>query len=88
MEGRSDFWLSIVGSALALPLARTFIEEGPARGAAILGLVGAGLYTSLDGAISATAPQDFEIGTTATNSQPLLERYRRGLQAVQGFKGK
>lgn len=85
---RSDFWLSIVGSALALPLARTQIEEGPARGAAILGLVGAGLYTNVAAAIGATAPQDFEIGINAANSQPLLERYRRGLRAVQGFKGK
>lgn len=85
---RSDFWLSIVGSTLALPLARTAIEEGPARGAAILGLVGAGLYASVAEAISATAPQDFEVGIAAINTEPSQARYRRGLQAVQGFKGK
>ncbi|MCX7782103.1 MAG: xylulokinase [Meiothermus sp.] len=83
---RSDFWLSIVGSTLALPLARTPIEEGPARGAAILGLVGAGLYPGLAEAIRATAPQDFQVSIAAINSEPLQERYRRGLRAVQGFK--
>ncbi|WP_337868484.1 xylulokinase [Meiothermus sp.] len=83
---RSDFWLSIVGSALALPLARTTIEEGPARGAAILALVGAGLYPNVAEAVRATAPEDFEVGIVALDTKPLQERYRKGLRAVQGFK--
>jgi xylulokinase len=83
---RSDFWLSVVGGTLALPLARTAIEEGPARGAAILGLVGAGLYANVAEAIRATAPPDFEVGIATLNTDPLQERYRKGLRAVQGFK--
>ncbi len=85
---RSDFWLSILGSVLEVLLARTSIEEGPARGAAILGLAGAGIYPSLAEAIGATAPKAEQIGLEIANTEPLRETYRRGLKAVLSFKGR
>ncbi len=83
---RSDFWLSILGSVLGLPLARTPIEEGPARGAAILGLVGAGVYPSLAEALEATAPPSLEVELEGVDTRPLQERFQRGLYAVRAFK--
>lgn len=83
---RSDLWLSIVGSALHLPLARTEIEEGPARGAAILGLVGAGVYGSVAEALEATAPQQTALQPEQLDMGPVYARYKKGFAAVSGFK--
>lgn len=84
---RSDLWLSIVGSALRLPLARTETEEGPARGAAILGLVGAGVYGSVAEALEATAPEQTALRPEQLDMEPVYTRYKRGFAAVSGFKG-
>lgn len=81
---RSQLWLDIVGAALQKPLARTAIEEGPARGAAILGLVGAGVYKSVKEALEATAP---EAGQVSVRGDGLgAERFHAGFAAVQKFK--
>ena len=81
---RSELWLGIVASALQKPLARTEIEEGPARGAAILGLVGAGVYPSVRAALEATAPS---VQDSAGAKEGLgLEAFHKGFAAVQKFK--
>ena len=48
---RSDLWLRIVASALDLPLERTAVEEGAAYGAALLGGVRAGVFSSAHEAV-------------------------------------
>jgi xylulokinase len=83
---RSDLWLSIAASALRLPLARTEIEEGPARGAAVLGLVGAGVYGSVAEALEATAPRQTPLHLEALEMEAVYARYKRGFTAVSGFK--
>jgi len=83
---RSDLWLSIVASALRLPMARTETEEGPARGAAILGLVGAGVYENVTKALEATAPQQAMLATQHLDMEELYARYKKGFAAVDGFK--
>lgn len=83
---RSELWLSIVASALRLPLARTEIEEGPARGAAVLGLVGAGVYASVAEALEATAPQQTELQHHRLEMETVYARYKQGFAAVTLFK--
>jgi xylulokinase len=51
---RSDEWLKIVASALELPLERTAVDEGAAFGAALLGGVAGGLWSSPAEAVAAT----------------------------------
>lgn len=53
---RSNLWLRIAGAVLRAPLARPEVDGSPARGAAILALVGAGLHGGVQGAMEATAP--------------------------------
>jgi xylulokinase len=45
---RSGLWLSIVASALGLPLERVAVDEGAAFGAALLGGVAAGAWRDVD----------------------------------------
>jgi xylulokinase len=51
---RSDEWMRIVASALELPLERTAVDEGAAFGAALLGGVAGGLWSSPAEAVAAT----------------------------------
>ena len=48
---RSDLWLRIVASVLAIPLERTVVEEGAAYGAALLGGVAAGVFETVEEAV-------------------------------------
>lgn len=83
----SALWLEIVGQALQTRLVKPALEEGPARGAAILALVGAGLYSSVALALEATAPQLAPI-TVAPDAalEQAYTRYQRGLAAARVFK--
>ncbi len=84
---RSALWLSIVGNALRVRFEKPALEEGPARGAAILGLVGAGVFGDVSAALEATAPQSEVVDV---NDDPALEaayaRFRTGFEAVQRVK--
>jgi len=51
---RSDLWLRIVSSVLALPLERTAVEEGAAYGAALLGGVAGGTFSDVHEAVAST----------------------------------
>jgi xylulokinase len=50
---RSGLWLSVVASALGLPLERVAVDEGAAFGAALLGGVAAGAWRDVDEAVTA-----------------------------------
>jgi xylulokinase len=50
---RSDLWLRIVASVLELPLERVAVEEGAAYGAALLGGVAGGAWSSAEEAVLA-----------------------------------
>ena len=84
----SDLWLALLAGALETPVLRVVGEEGAARGAAILALVGAGVYASLEEALRATqleavpGPPPVEgVGALLPDYEAwvelLLERYRR-----------
>ncbi len=83
---KSDLWLGIVGSVLGVKLERPDFEEGPARGAAVLALVGAGVYPSVAAALEATAPKSVDFPTTPQPAyQKSLERYRAAYPAIRGL---
>ncbi|BDG29828.1 xylulokinase [Thermus thermophilus] len=84
----SDLWLALLAGALEAPIFRVVGEEGAARGAAILALVGTGVYLSLEEALRATqleavpGPPPVEgVGALLPDYEAwvelLLERYRR-----------
>jgi xylulokinase len=50
---RSDLWLRIVASVLETPLERVAVDEGAAFGAALLGGVAGGAFTSAEEAVAA-----------------------------------
>jgi xylulokinase len=83
---RSHLWLAMVGNALGLPLEQPALEEGPARGAAILGLVGAGVYPNVAAALSATAPTTtpLELAPDASLGAA-FERFEIGVEVVKRF---
>ena len=84
----SALWLEIVGGALQTSLVKPALEEGPARGAAILALVGAGVYGSVALALEATAPQLAGVGVSPDAAlEEAYTRYQRGLAVVRAFKG-
>jgi xylulokinase len=58
---RSDLWLGVARSVLGVPLVRPAEEGSPARGAAILALVGAEVYPDVASAIAATAPDTTDV---------------------------
>jgi xylulokinase len=84
---RSALWLSIVGNALRVRFEIPALEEGPARGAAILGLVGAGVFSDVSAALHATMPQSEVVDVT---DDPTLEvayaRFRTGFEALRRVK--
>jgi xylulokinase len=81
---RSELWLSILSAVLGAPLSRTPIEEGPARGAALLGLVGAGIYRSVPEMLSATAPEAQAIPARLEPAYAAAyERFKAGFRAVE-----
>lgn len=85
---RSNTWLGIIGNALGLPLEKPALEEGPARGAAILGLVGAGVFSSVAHALEVTAPSAQRIEIVADSGlEAAYQQYKKGFAAVQGFSG-
>ena len=85
---RSDLWLEIVGNALETQLEKPSLEEGPARGAAILGFVGARVFKDVPAALEATRPTSTEIQIKA---DPAYKNARAsfglGLEATRTFKG-
>ena len=83
---KSDFWLGIVGSVLGVKLERPDFEEGPARGAAVLALVGSGVYSSVAAALEATAPKSVDFPTVAEPAyKRSLERYRAAYPAIKAL---
>jgi xylulokinase len=81
---KSDLWLGIVGSVLGVKLERPDFEEGLARGAAVVALVGAGVYPNVAAALGATAPKFVDFPTTAEPAyKRSRERYRAAYPAIK-----
>jgi len=80
---RSDLWLSLLGGALEVPLFRVAREEGAARGAAILAMVGAGVYPSLEEALQATQLPESPAPPPTAGMKALYEDYLLAVKAVQ-----
>ena len=85
---RSDLWLEIVGNSLETKLEKPSLEEGPARGAAILGFVGAGVFKDVRSALEATRPTStaiaIQVDPTYNNARA---SFGLGLEAARAFKG-
>jgi xylulokinase len=86
---RSNLWLELVGSALGLPLEQPALEEGPARGAAILGLVGAGVYPTVAAALHTTAPNTTPLEVARNNTlEAAFTRFEVGVEVVKRFSAR
>ena len=71
---RSEEWLRIVASVLELPLERTAADEGAAFGAALLGGVAGGLWSSPAEAVGATVRPVSTVEPVAEWIEPYRER--------------
>jgi xylulokinase len=78
---RSELWLRIVASALALPLQRVAVDEGAAFGAALLGGVAAGVWPDVASAVSATVRG----GETIEPLSDWVEEYRAGRERFRAL---
>jgi xylulokinase len=90
---RSDLWLRIVASAFGIPLERTAVEEGAAYGAALLGGVAGGVFTSVEEAVERCVGVRATIEPVAAWREPYEEGYSRfralypALRAVSEERG-
>jgi xylulokinase len=74
---RSDLWLRIVASVLELPLERVAVEEGAAYGAALLGGVAGGAWSSAEEAVLACVRARDTVGPVAEWVEPYREARER-----------
>jgi xylulokinase len=87
---RSELWLSIVASALELPLERVAVDEGAAFGAAILGGVAAGVWPDVHAATAAAVRVRDRIEPVAEWVEVYRQRqdqYRALYPALRGRDG-
>jgi ribulokinase len=76
----SSFWLQLHADISGLPIEVTTVAEAATLGAAILGAVGAGVYPTLDEAVTAMVHGDHIVEPNLANHvryQPLFEAYTR-----------
>ncbi|HUQ21565.1 MAG TPA: xylulokinase [Gaiellaceae bacterium] len=86
---RSELWLRIVASVLGLPLERTAVEEGAAFGAALLGGVEAGVFSSAEEAVAACVRVRETVEPEAAWSgvyEDAYGRYRQLYPALQAVR--
>ena len=87
---RSDGWMKIVASVLELPLERTAVDEGAAFGAALLGGVAGGLWSSPAEAVAATVRPAGTVEPVAEWVEVYREgreRFRALYPALRGVRG-
>jgi len=78
----SDLWLGLLGGALGVPIFRVVGDEGAARGAGLLALVGAGVYPGLREALQATAPPEQPAPSPQGGLEPLRKGYVQAVEKV------
>jgi xylulokinase len=83
---RSELWLRIVASVLGLPLERTAVEEGAAFGAALLGGVAAGVFTSAEEAVAACVRVRDVVEPDPAWASPYEESYARYRELYPALK--
>ncbi|MGF1476180.1 MAG: xylulokinase [Geminicoccaceae bacterium] len=87
---RSGLWRQLVASSCNVPLQRMAADEGPAMGAAILAMVGAKLFSSLDEAVDSMVrtdgdPDSPEPGLLSELAAP-RERFRKLYPALRSVR--
>ena len=87
---RSRLWREIMAASLDVRLQRLAAEEGPAMGAALLALVGAGVYADVEVAVAAAVHPQGEVEAPdpdlARRYAALHERFRRLYPALKQAK--
>ena len=73
---RSDIWKQVVANVFGVPVYVLNIEEGPAYGAAILAMVGAGAYSSVEEA----ADKIVKTSNSIIPQSSLVEKYEKRYQ--------
>jgi xylulokinase len=74
---RSELWLRIVASVLGVPLERTAVEEGSAFGAALLGGVATGVFSSAEEAVAACVRPGSTVAPEPAWTEAYEEAYAR-----------
>lgn len=84
---KSEIWKKIIANVLNLPVATVGIEEGPAYGAAILAMVGAGEYKDISEATAAIVKTKDVVLPDPIIATAYQEKYRVFRQAYPALKG-
>ena len=74
---RSRLWREIMAASLDVRLQRLAAEEGPAMGAALLALVGAGVHADVEVAVAAAVHPQGEVDAPIPTSRVLRSPARR-----------
>jgi xylulokinase len=86
---KSDLWLRILASVLELPLERVTVDEGAAYGAALLGGVAGGAWSSPEEAVEACVKTRTTVEPDPEWVEPYrdaLERYRTLYPAIRDWQ--
>ena len=70
---KSDIWKQVIANVFGIPVYVLNVEEGPAYGAAILAMVGAGEYLSVED----TAEKIVKTGNRISPMASLVEKYEK-----------
>ncbi|GAA0517088.1 xylulokinase [Saccharopolyspora thermophila] len=83
---RSDVWTQIHADVLGRPLERLRVHDSAALGAALLGAVGAGVFSDVESAAAATVAVERVVPPSpdADRLTPLFEAYRDSHAALRG----
>jgi xylulokinase len=84
---RSELWLRIVASVLDIPIERTAVEEGAAYGAALLGGVASGVFTTAREAVDACVRVRDTVEPDREWQRVYDEGYRRFRSLYPAIKG-
>jgi xylulokinase len=84
---RSELWLKVVASVLGIPIERTAVEEGAAYGAALLGGVASGFFTSAQEAVDACVHVRDTVEPDPEWQRVYDEGYRRFRSLYPAIKG-
>jgi xylulokinase len=84
---RSELWLKVVASVLGIPIERTAVEEGAAYGAALLGGVASGFFTSAQEAVDACVRVRDTVEPDPEWQRVYDESYRRFRSLYPAIKG-
>lgn len=84
---KSEIWKTVIANVLGVPVSVLNVEEGPAYGAAILAMVGANEYPSLDEAVNSVVSKKETVYPTDGLTEKYEKKYAQFKKLYPALKG-